>query len=84
MKIVFKRAALKQLKNYKKKDPLAYKLIKSKLLEISDNPFDVRYEVVVSYPSYKRARKGRYRICFKVVDDYIYVGRIDDRSKVYH
>lgn len=84
MDIEFKRSALKQLKHYKKKNPIAYKIIYSKLEEIMKNPYDIRYEKVKKYPKYKRAKKGDYRICFKVVDDCIYIGRIEGRPKAYH
>lgn len=83
MELEFKRSALKQLKHYKKKNPSAYKIIYKKLSEIMENPNDVRYEKVKKYPKYKRARQGKYRICFKVSNNCIYIGRIDDRSKVY-
>ena len=84
MELEFKRSALKQLKNYKKKNPIAYKIIYEKLEEIMENPNNIRYEKVKRYPKYKRARKGNYRICFKVEDNCIYIGRIEDRSKVYN
>ena len=84
MELEFKHSALKQLKNYKKKNPLAYKIIREQLGEIVKNPEDIRYKKVKRYPKYKRARKGNYRICFKVVDNCIYIGRIEDRSKAYH
>ena len=84
MEIEFKRSVLKQLKYYKKKNPIAYKLIYEKLEEILKDPNNIRYEKVKKYPTYKRARKGNYRICFKVSDDCIYIGRIEDRSKVYN
>ena len=84
MEIEFKRSAFKQLKQYKKKNSIAYKLIYEKLEEIMENPNNFRYEKVKRYPKYKRARKGNYRICFKVEDNCIYIGRIEDRSKVYN
>lgn len=84
MEIEFKRSALKQLKHYKKKNPIVYKMLYEKLEEIMENPNDMRYEKVKRYPKYKRARKGSYRICFKVSDNCIYVGRIEDRSKAYN
>lgn len=84
MEIEFKRAALKQLKNYKKKNPVAYKLIYQGLEEILENPNNSSFKKIKRYPKYKRARKGSYRICFKVEDNCIYVGRIEDRSKAYH
>lgn len=84
MEIEFKRSVLKQLKYYKKKNPLAYKMIREKLEEILENPEDIRYERVKKYPKYKRARKGNYRICFKVANNCIYVGRIEERSKAYN
>ena len=68
MEIEFKRSVLKQLKYYKKKNPIVYKMIYEKLEEIMENPNDARFEKVKKYPSYKRARKGSYRICFKVSD----------------
>ena len=83
MELEFKRSALKQLKNYKKKNPIAYKIIRGQLGEIVKNPEDIRYKKVKRYPKYKRARKGNYRICFKVVDNCVYIGRIEDRSKAY-
>ena len=73
MELEFKRSALKQLKYYKKKNPVVYKLILEKLEEILDNPDNVRYEKVKKYPKYKRARKGKYRICFKVENNCIYI-----------
>ena len=48
------------------------------------NPQDIRYEKVKKYPKYKRARKGDYRICFKVENNCIYIGRIEGRPKAYH
>ena len=84
MELEFKRSALKQLKNFKKKNPIVYKIIRGKLEEIIENPYDIRYEKVKKYPKYKRARKGDYRICFKVENDCIYIGRIESRSKVYN
>ena len=84
MKISFKNSVLKQLKYYRKKDPLAYKIIWDKLEDIMENPYDIRYIKVNKHPNYKRAKKGGYRICFKIVDDIIYVGRIDGREKVYN
>ena len=84
MEIEFKRSAFKQLKRYKRKNPTVYKMIFEKLEEIMENPNDVRYEKVKRYPRYKRARKGNYRICFKVDHGCIYVGRIEDRSKAYN
>lgn len=84
MELEFKRSTLKQLKNYKKKNSIAYKIIREQLGEIVENPEDIRYKKVKRYPKYKRARKGSYRICFKVVDNIIYIGRIEDRSKVYN
>ena len=83
MEIEFKRSALKQLKYYKKKNPIAYKIIHEKLEEIMENPNDIRWEKVKKYPKYRRARKGNYRVCFKVDDGCIYVGRIEDRFKAY-
>lgn len=83
MDLIFKKSVLKQLKHYKKKDPIAYKIINKKLDDIKEDPFNIRYKKVVTYPSYKRAKKGDYRICFKVVGDVIYVGRIEDRSGAY-
>ena len=83
MELEFKRSALKQLKYYKKKDHKAYKIIFKELENIMDNPHDISYKKVKKYPKYKRTRKGNYRICFKVLDNCIYVGRIEDRSKVY-
>lgn len=84
MELEFKHSALKQLKNYKKKNPIAYKIIRKKLEEIIENPQDIRYEKVKKYPKYKRARKGDYRICFKVENNCIYIGRIEGRPKAYH
>ena len=83
MELEFKHSALKQLKNYKKKNPIAYKIIREQLGEIVKNPEDIRYKKVKRYPKYKRARKGNYSICFKVVDNCVYIGRIEDRSKAY-
>lgn len=84
MEIEFKRSALKQLKYYKKKNPVAYKKIYEKLGEIMENPNDIRYKKVKRYPKYKRAKKGDYRICFKVEDNCIYIGRIESRPKAYN
>jgi mRNA interferase RelE/StbE len=84
MELEFKRSALKQLKYYKKKNPIAYKIIREKLEEIIKNPEDGDYKKVKKYPKYKRARNGNYRICFRVDDNCIYIGRIEDRSKVYN
>ena len=84
MELEFKRSTLKQLKYYKKKNPIAYKIIREKLEEILENPHDIHYEKVKKYPQYKRARKGNYRICFKVDNDCIYIGRIESRPKAYH
>ena len=61
MELEFKRSALKQLKYYKKKNPIAYKIIREKLEEIINNPEDTNYKKVKKYPKYKRARKGNYR-----------------------
>ena len=83
MEIELKRSAFKQLKYYKKKNPIAYKLIREKLGEIIEDPNDNSYEKVKKYPKYNRARKGNYRICFKVEENCIYIGRIEIRSKVY-
>lgn len=57
MELEFKRSALKQLKNYKKKNSIAYKIIREQLGEIVENPEDIRYKKVKRYPKYKRARK---------------------------
>lgn len=84
MELEFKRSALKQLKNYKKKNPIAYKIIREQITEIVNNPQDSRYKKIKRYPKYKRARKGNYRICFKIDNDCIYIGRNDDRSKAYN
>lgn len=84
MELEFKRSALKQLKYYKKKNPKAYEMIYKELEEILNNPYNISYKKVKKYPKYKQARKGNYRICFKVLDNCIYVGRIEDRSKVYN
>ena len=84
MELEFKVSALKQLKYYKKKNPKAYKNIYEKLEEILKDPNNIRYEKVKKYPKYKRARKGNYRICFRVDDNCIYIGRIENRSKVYN
>ena len=84
MELEFKRSALKQLKNYKKKNPIAYKIIREKLEDIMKNPQDIRYERVKKYLKYKQVRKGDYRICFKVENDCIYIWRIEGRSKAYH
>ena len=84
MDLEFKRSALKQLKYYKKKNPEAYKIIIRKLEEILNNPQNKTYKKVKKYPKYKRARKGNYRICFKVSNNCVYIGRIEDRSKVYN
>ena len=83
MELEFKHSALKQLKNYKKKNQIAYKIIREQIGEIVKNPEEIRYKKVKRYPKYKRARKGNYRICFKVVDNCVYIGRIEDRSKAY-
>ncbi|MDO5860511.1 type II toxin-antitoxin system RelE/ParE family toxin [Methanobrevibacter sp.] len=66
MELEFKRSTLRQLKYYKKKNPIAYKLIRKKLEGILNNPEDSNYKKVKKYPKYKRARKGNYRICFRV------------------
>ena len=58
MEIEFKRSVLKQLKYYKKKNPIAYKLIREKLEEILENPTNIRCEKVKKYPKYKRVRKN--------------------------
>lgn len=84
MELKFKRAALKQLKHYKKKNPTAYKMIFEKLGEILENLYDVRYKKVKKYSRYRRARKGNYRICFKVNENVVYIGRIEDRSNAYN
>jgi len=84
MELEFKRSALKQLKYYKKKNPEVYKNIYKKIEEIMDNPYNITYKKVKKYPKYKRARKGNIRICFKVSNNCIYIGRIEDRSKVYN
>lgn len=84
MELEFKLSALKQLKNYKKKNPIAYKIISEQITEIVNNPQDSRYKKIKRYPKYKRARKGNYRICFKIDNNCIYIGRIDDRSKAYN
>lgn len=84
MELEFKRSALKQLKNYKKKNPIAYKIIYEQITEIVNNPQNSSYKKIKRYPKYKRARKGNYRICFKIDNNCIYIGRIDDRSKVYN
>ena len=42
MEFEFKRSALKQLKNYKKKNPVAYKMIFKKLGEIMENSKDTQ------------------------------------------
>lgn len=84
MEIKFKTAALKLLKYYKKKNPIAYKLIYEKLEEILENPENIDYKKIKKYPKYKRARKGKYRICFKISDNCIYIGCIEERSKVYY
>ena len=83
MNIEFKRSVLKQLKYYKKKNSIAYKLINEGLNEILENPKNKKYKKVKKYPEYKRARKGLYRICFKLKDNCIYIGCIEDRSNVY-
>ena len=83
MELEFKRSALKQLKYYKKKNPIAYKIIREKLEEIINNPEDTNYKKVKKYPKYKRARKRNYRICFKVANDCLYIGRIENRSNAY-
>ena len=64
MELEFKRSALRQLKYYKKKNPIAYKLIREKLEEILNNPEDSNYKKVKKYPKYKRARKGNYVYAF--------------------
>ena len=46
MELEFKRSALKQLKYYKKKNPIAYKIIREKLEEIIKNPEDGDYKKV--------------------------------------
>ena len=84
MELEFKRSALKQLKYYKKKNPIAYKMIREKLEEIINNPEDTNYKKVKKYLKYKQVRKGDYRICFKVENDCIYIGRIEGRPKAYH
>ena len=84
MELEFKTSVLKQLKYYKKKNPKAYKMIRDKLEDILNNPFDIRYEKVIKYPPYKRAKISKYRICFKIVGDVVYIGRITDRSKSYN
>ena len=50
MELEFKRSALKQLKNYKKKNSIAYKIIREQLGEIVENPEDIRYKKVKRYP----------------------------------
>lgn len=84
MKLKFKRSVVKQLKHYKNKKPVAYKLIYEKLEEILEDPDNIHYKKVKKYPTYKQARKCKYRICFKISDDFIYIGRIEERSKVYN
>ena len=83
IELEFKRSALKQLKYYKKKNPIAYKIIRGKLEEIIKNPEDSEYKKVKKYPKYKRAIKGNYRIYFRVDNNCIYIGRIEDIFKVY-
>ena len=46
MELEFKCSALKQLKYYKKKNPIAYKIIREKLEEIINNPEDSNYKKV--------------------------------------
>ena len=60
MELEFKHSALKQLKSYKKKNPIAYKIIREQLGEVVKNPEDIRYKKVKRYPKYKRARKRNY------------------------
>ena len=84
MELEFKRSALKQLKYYKKKNPAAYNLIFQGLKEILENPNNANFKKVKKYPKYKRARKGNYRIYFKVEGNCVFIGRIDNRSKAYN
>lgn len=50
MELEFKQSALKQLKNYKKKNPIAYKIIREQLGEIVENPEDIRYKKSKTLP----------------------------------
>ena len=44
MELEFESSALKQLKTYKKKNPIAYKIIREQLSEIVKNPENIRYK----------------------------------------
>ncbi len=57
MELEFKRSALKQLKYYKKKNPIAYKLIREKLEEILNNPEDSNYKKVKKIQNTKEREK---------------------------
>ena len=39
---------------------------------------------VKKYSRYRRARKDNYRISFKVNENVVYIGRIEDRSNAYN
>ncbi|MGI6565604.1 type II toxin-antitoxin system RelE family toxin [Methanosphaera sp.] len=84
MKILLNKNTEKTLNKLKKKNPVILQQVSKTIEEISKNPNSNKYEKVVKYPSYKRARSGKYRICFKTLDETtLYIARIAKRSKVY-
>ncbi|WP_303235794.1 type II toxin-antitoxin system RelE/ParE family toxin [Methanosphaera cuniculi] len=85
MKLIMHRNAEKKINKMLKKDSDSGKKIIKTIEEIINNPYSSKYEKVVKYPNYKRARSGKYRICFKITkNDEILIAKIDNRSKVYH
>lgn len=57
MELEFKRSTLRQLKYYKKKNPIAYKLIRKKLEGILNNPEDSNYKKVKNIQNTKEQEK---------------------------
>ena len=72
------------LKKLYKKNRKTYLRLIATIEEIESNPQHKKFQTVVIYPTYKRAKVGKYRICFRVEDNFLIIARIDKRNKVYN
>ncbi|MDO5851079.1 MAG: type II toxin-antitoxin system RelE/ParE family toxin [Methanobacteriaceae archaeon] len=84
MNLIFYKPALKQFEKLKKKNHKDYLRIKKTLCDILENPYDNKYRPIAGKTTYKRAKSGNYRICFKITHKDIIIARIGHRKNIYN
>ncbi len=73
MEVLIRTSVLKTFEKIYKKNPKHYKIIEKAILEIGNDHYNKKYSSVIKYPPYKRSRAGNYRICFKIVNNNVYM-----------